>query len=329
MKKYLKSLMPTKLFIFLKRLYYKPSINKELRHQRKQLLLFSSTFSDSINSKLSNLSMASHVLEKGITMPNRRLGFGFDRVRDIIHKCNEIISLYGKSHVELQAALATLKQYLHIHVEAEHQLPDDIIIGIESLMKDLVTSGETCYYTTCEDYFKKPVDFLEFAQSRRSVRWFEDSHIDEKTLYKAIHLAQTAPSTCNMQTTRVKIVSSPLQKELLCKLQNGNRGFGDKADKWLLITSDLRCWSHVGPHDPFLDAGIFTMNLLYALHYYGIVACTLNAHLSIQHRKTLQKAFGYPESEVPMVFVAIGNPVKKFMIPKRVLLKTEDIIQRI
>lgn len=146
---------------------------------------------------------------------------------------------------------------------------------------------------------------------------------------EAIRLAQTAPSACNRQATRVKIISSEKGKKLCQSLQHGNRGFGDKADKWLLVTTELGDWAHNQVEMGYIDAGIFTMNLLYALHYYGFVACTLNAHLEVSQRKELYKGLGIPESELPAAFIVIGNPAKSFMVPKSSRLSLDDIVQEI
>ena len=43
---------------------------------------------------LADLLIISHVLEKGITMPQRRFGFGYARVRFLIERCKECIKSY-------------------------------------------------------------------------------------------------------------------------------------------------------------------------------------------------------------------------------------------
>lgn len=327
MKQYLRRLIPQSIYDWMKRAKYQKDIHNENRYQDYKLLHFSSTFINDKNCALATLTIVSHVLEKGITMPNRRYGFGYERVRDIIDRCNGIIKRYGSDYVELQASLADLKQYNDIHKEAKFELPSDITDGIENLIPYLKVNDENCYTTTKELFFEKTDNFEDFAKSRHSVRWYADTPVDEEKLLAAIRLAQTAPSACNRQATRVKIISTPEMKKLCYTMQNGNRGFGDRADKWLLITSELGDWSHNYRFDPYLDAGIFTMNLLYALHYYGIVACTLNAHLTTEQRDVLQKKLGYPESEVPVVFIAIGNPADEFMVPKSRLLGVESVVQ--
>lgn len=324
----LKKLLPDCLFQWLKQKKYEKSIIIENKYQKKRLLRYSNVFKDDEQSNLTSLLIISHVLEKGITMPDRRPGFGYDRVRDLIFRCKDIISRFGYGSIELQSAIADLKQYKDIHRDSNFILPEDIDKGIDEMVQYLSFEDGNCWITTKENYFKATRGFKEFAESRHSVRWFDESEVDEEKLMAAIKLAQTAPSACNRQATRVKIISTPEGKKLCCDLQNGNRGFGYKADKWLLITSELSAWSQNYPFDPYVDGGIFAMNLLYALHYYGIVACTLNAHLTPEQRDMLQKELGYPESEVPVVFIIIGNPVDSFMVPKSRRLKVSDIVQK-
>lgn len=329
MKKILKKIIPAKVIEWLRRLKYLPEICREAKYIRKKVLRFSMTFNKDRNSCLAGLMIRSHVLEKGITMPERRLGFGYARVRGIIKRARKCVKLFGADSVFVQAAIADLKQYQGIHKEADFQLPEDIVSGIDSLLPLLAVEGENCFMTTREEFFKPCPDFADFAKSRHSVRWFDDSPVDEGKLMEAIRLAQTAPSACNRQATRVKIISSEKGKKLCQSLQHGNRGFGDKADKWLLVTTELGDWAHNQVEMGYIDAGIFTMNLLYALHYYGFVACTLNAHLEVSRRKELYKGLGIPESELPAAFIVIGNPAKSFMVPKSSRLSLDDIVQEI
>ena len=95
----LKRLLPQSVFLWAKRIIFAPKTNKEMRYHRKKVLHFSSPFNYGENSTLSDLMITSHVLEKGITMPGRRLGFGYERVRDILNKCNNIISTWGAESV--------------------------------------------------------------------------------------------------------------------------------------------------------------------------------------------------------------------------------------
>lgn len=276
-------------------------------------------------SVLSGLMVVSHVLEKGITMPNRRLGFGFERVRHIIISCQYAIQCYSENHIEIQSTLKDLEQYIQIHQEADYSLPVDIVDGINKLMKFKRIDTKNCYSISADQYFNSTSNFKEFAFSRHSVRWYDNKNIDHNTIHDVIELAKTAPSACNRQSTKVYVIENAEKKKLILELQNGNRGFGDKANKILLLTSDMRYWNYKYRTSAYLDTGIFTMNLLYALHYYKICACTLNAHLSKKQRKELKKIVGYSKSEMPVVFISIGYAPPSFMVAGSQRLETDRL----
>lgn len=275
----------------------------------KNSMLFRNEMSD-----MANLLIMGHVLEKGITMPDRRLGFGYERVRELITFLKEVISLYTANHTEVQAALSDLEQYDNLHKDNNFELPKDIQDGIDELKCFKTVDTSLCFKMTVDDYFKSVKDFSEFAHQRHSVRWYSDVPVPEETIIKSIELAQTAPSACNRQSSKVYILSSKEAKEVAIGIQNGNRGFGHLADKMLLITANMKCWGPEIRTSAFLDAGIFIMNLLYALHYNKVCACTLNAHMDKKQRKKLQQIIGYKDSEIPVAFISIGNPPKEFMI---------------
>lgn len=329
MKEIIKKIVPAKAIQWLRRMKYSVEVRREAKFVKRKVLRYSITFNRDRNASLARLMIRAHVLEKGITMPERRLGFGYGRVRELIGMARKHMSVFGADDAFFQAVLADLKQYQDIHKEAGFQLPEDITKGIDALLPSLVADGENCFAVSREEFFKPSADFAEFAKSRHSVRWFSDTPVDEDKLMDAIRLAQTAPSACNRQATRVKIVASEEGKKLCQALQHGNRGFGDKADKWLLVTSELGDWSHDQVDMVYIDAGIFTMNLLYALHYYGFVACTLNAHIEVPKREELYKGLGIPESELLAAFIVIGNPAESFMVPRSHRLKVEDIVRKV
>jgi nitroreductase len=263
---------------------------------------------------LAELMVANHTLEKGLTMHNRRLGFGYPKVRGIIDRCRKYIKDYSPNHIEIQCSIDILQQYYDLHVDNHFELPDDIVKGILELTKSKLYDTKLCYETTKFEYFTPTDNFKDFALSRHSVRWYSDEKVPNEDIINAIHLAQTAPSACNRQEIKVYVVSTDEKKKALLKLHKGHTGFGDQADRILLITADMGFWQCYNRTSAFLDAGIFTMNLLYALHYYGICACTLNAHLSIKNQKKLRNIVGYSESEIPTVFISIGKAPEKFMV---------------
>lgn len=276
--------------------------------------------------KLAALLVVSHVLEKGLTMPKRRLGFGQSRVRMLIEMLNDYIQHFNAKPIQVQSSLNDLAEYLFIHEESSFPIPDDIKNGIVKLLKYRASTKDmTNLRCTKDAYFVTDVNFEKLAYSRRSLRYYDDSDVEMERLIDALRIAQTAPSACNRQSTRVKIIDSQKAKDYILKIHNGTRGFGHLANKILLITSDMTNWAPEDRNMAFLDAGIYTMNLLYALHHKSICACPLNAGLDSKQSSELRKTLSIPESEIPICFITIGNPPDDFLIAKSERLNVSDI----
>lgn len=136
-----------------------------------------------------------------------------------------------------------------------------------------------------------------------------------------------APSTCNRQSHRIHLLQTAEAKKTILAIQSGNRGFGDIADQFILITSDLRCWpSKHQRNAPYVDGGIYLMNLLYCLHHEKIAACTLNLYLDLGRTKRMHKELGIPDNEVPIALVAIGIPPESFDLARSHRRNSSEIV---
>ncbi len=87
------------------------------------------------------------------------------------------------------------------------------------------------------------MNFEEFAKNRHSVRDFAVDTVDESIIRKAVELAQTAPSACNRQSTRVHYI----QNRDICKnvldLQGGAKGH--TVSSVIVLTSELSLYNHI------------------------------------------------------------------------------------
>lgn len=271
------------------------------------------------------LLIMGHSVEKGITMPNRRYGFGYGVVRLLISLCNEYQTKYGTEKDAFQIALDDFREYLQIHKEASFELPKDIEGGITKLMTFKTGVNVDCKSVTKEEFFAY-TDFASFAHSRHTCRWFSDEEISDETIRSVIELANTAPSACNRQSVRVKCVSGDKKNEILA-MQNGNRGFGDHINKLLVVTFLQPSWEYDIQSAGYLDAGIYTMNILYALHYLQLCACTLNAHFEVKNISKVQQILNLSPLEVPTVFIGVGKPMEKMMIAKSERIGVESVLK--
>ena len=286
-------------------------VGKLFNYDKKVFLTYAGSLeATSKCSRISEIVMGYHVLEKGLTMPRRRLGFGHDAVLHLIGMVNAFERDFGMGEKMVNHAIGVVKQYLAIHEETGYDFNVDSEFWVK--VKEFAASHvdiPVCpqLHITADEFFAHTnAPFPEFAASRHTCRHYAGV-LPLETVKKAVELAMTAPSACNRQHVRVHCVSSHEKRDVIYTLQNGNRGFGRDADKLLVITSDLNClrWNEER-NDIYTNAGMFMMNLCYALHYYKVAHCILNWSVGPESDKKMHSLLGIPDNERIAALIACG-----------------------
>lgn len=254
-----------------------------------------------------------HSVEKGLSYQQYKVGFGRQNIEKLIHSMRQYSDKYEVNAFFYQTALSVLRQY--IEKNKEYGLFDEELEKtVRSLPGEPNDKGGVISVSAPDNSVRK-ASYKDFAESRHSIRQFSEEPVNMELIQQAIELAQYTPSACNRQGWKCKIVSD---KELIQKLltnQNGNRGFGEGIDKLLVIVSDLHYFSKGREvYQAFIDGGMYAMNMLYALHYYGVGTIPLSASLKIDQDKNVRKLLRMEESEILIMFIGCGNyPNGKFL----------------
>lgn len=83
----------------------------------------------------------------------------------------------------------------------------------------------------------------------------------------------------------------------------------------MLIIADLYSyWYDAEMNTAFVDAGIFMMNLIYALKYKGIDSCPLIWDDNLQKREELNKILGLESNYMIVSILAVGYANEKAKI---------------
>ncbi|MBQ6470547.1 MAG: nitroreductase family protein [Victivallales bacterium] len=268
---------------------------------------------------VAEIVMGYHVLEKGLTMPRRRLGFGKGAILHLIGLVRQYERRFGQGDPQVVYAVGVLRAYRELHREWPEPMPrlDDFLAEhpqIQAVSEPHVTREE--FFSARERPF--PV----FAASRHVVRHFAGA-VPRDLLESALTLALTAPSACNRQHARIHVIDNKELMEKLLALQGGTRGFGQDADKAIVVTADLSSvrWSWER-HDIYTNGGIFVMNLCYALHYYGIAHCILHWSVPPEADIAARELLEIPSNEAIVQVLACGMPPEEFDVagsPRRSL----------
>lgn len=325
LKSGLKKLMPLKLLYF----YYLLTAHRAASYDLSMRVRDKVYNRDAAGKVKRDLTLLYHIVEKGLTMPEPRPGFGKKVVADL---CNVIMKYHRMQlpadALEFVQAVSSIHEYDEFHRNIGFEYNPDIKIKLQQVLSQFPeVRGEEQISTTSGSYFAKiNAPFDEFCVSRFSVRNYIDKEIPVSVLMDCIQLAQKSPSFCNRQPTRVHVVKSPEKKEAILAIQNGNRGFGHLAETLLVLTSDISTTKDI--HERFenhLNGGMFAMTLLNALHFHKIAACSLNWSVSPDKDKIMRKILNVPENEVVLLVISCGYPPETFRMASSPRKKATEI----
>jgi nitroreductase len=251
---------------------------------------------------------AYHIIEKGLAMPDRRLGFGKGALLGLINQSEKYINKFGIDDEQVKTALSVIKKYDVIHKESNFLLDVELQKSIDRILENKDVESISQYEFTREEFFSnvdKPFD--KFSLSRHSTRHF-CGEVELESIKKAVDLARHAPSACNMQPTKIHIVADTELVKKIVDMQQGNRGFGHLIDKVVVLTVKISSCSKLSSRfSPFIDSGIFTMNLLYSLHFYKIGAIPLIWLNTSQRNKKLRDILKISSDEIPCIIIGCGQ----------------------
>lgn len=250
-----------------------------------------------------------HALEKGLSLRDPKKGFGKKKADDLIQFIQEYEKKHGINEL-VEISLNTLDTYYNFQLEQglNYEEIKKTVNKMREKLRDNYTD-EGGYRIKKRDHIlkKSNIDFKEFVNSRHSIRDYESKKVDNKLILEAIEMAKMAPSVCNRQSAKVYVFDDEESKNKVLSYQNGNKGFGEKADKVLLVTSDLALFhGTIERNQAFIDGGMFAMTLLYALHSLGLGACSLNCSLDYNTDKKLRKAAKVNDSEAIIMMISVG-----------------------
>lgn len=162
-----------------------------------------------------------------------------------------------------------------------------------------------------------------FFFSRYSVRDFSEARVDKALVERAVRLALKTPSVCNRQGWGVYHTNDRKIIDLCLSFQNGNKGFGHEIPSLIIIAADLKAFDTAGERNQcWVDAGMFSMSLIYALHSLGVSSCCLNwsktpfddirirkvVPIKPHHNIVMMLGIGYPKENIK-VCVSARRPL--------------------
>jgi nitroreductase len=320
MKRILKSILPRSLIIKLWKVTIIWSWLENYRYDFIRYFKFSVTTDEKLNDKQLEARIIAHyhVLEKGLAMRDVKHRFGVDILTKLVY----LLETYKKTGASLEnnqylAAVNVLLQYFKLHQEMGEDISDLLSFEkIENLKSEISNNGGVFEFDK-DAYFKySDSSFESLALSRHSVRDFSSELVNVDLVHEVMKIAQTTPSVCNRQSSKLYYYDECEQVQKILAEHTGNRGFGHNVRQLLIVASDLSSFQGVNErYQSYIDGGMYSMSILYALHSKKIAACPLNWSVEYKVDQAFRKVTDIPDCENVIMLIAIGYPPDRFKIP--------------
>ncbi|NQU27791.1 MAG: nitroreductase family protein [Candidatus Marinimicrobia bacterium] len=249
-----------------------------------------------------------HVIEKGLSMPKTRTGFGSAIALDLIKYIEQYSKLkYDLNNKHIHSAYKILSTYYkNLESNSQHAFMIQSFLSKKPAEQANIDGGCT---EVKREYIISQLNqgFEKLANVRHSIRNFSNKDVPLSIIKKAITIAQRSPSVCNRQATRVHLIQEPDILKSILELQNGNRGFGHLINKLFIISTDIAFFDGAGERNQsFVDAGMFAMSLIHALLDMEIGSIPLNWAVEKSRDIQLRNLIGIPPNENIVMLIGIG-----------------------
>ena len=262
------------------------------------------------------IAMDAHRIEKGLALRAPRVAFGIWFLERLLNNLKGYQAAHGSDHW-VAMARQTLRAYVDFNEQRGYR-PTVVYEGVAALdvqggdplwtQEDSDgTCGGTMSLLASAVRRDACLDLQSFFRSRHSIRQFGEGSVPRQVIESAVSMAMYSPSVCNRQSWRVHVYTEPQAKASVLSLQNGNRGFGDQAAHVLIVASEIESFASVGERNQcWIDGGMFSMSLIYALHSLGLGTCCLNWSVEKEKDSALRTVAGIPDSQAVIMMIAVG-----------------------
>lgn len=279
------------------------------------------------NKQREQLIMASHVIEKGLSLKDTRSGFGVPKILDLLMFLDRYMNNY-KDQETFVFVLSIIEAYMDFHNKKSVPVDAEIIKRYNELagkyhknheLDNLQGGTLLLSRDNVQNAIQK--DFESFAQSRHSIRQFTGNQIDIALLRKAFQIAESTPSACNRQPWCNYVFTQKENIVRILDIQRGARQFKNDVAALIVVTATPNAFYGQEYHQHLVNGGLYAMNLLYAIHSQGLGAIPLNGGISNDQKKQIMDICNDDGNNDLIILIAVGEMPDNFAVAKSARIK--------
>lgn len=250
-----------------------------------------------------------HRIEKGLSKQSFREGFGQQALYRLMRALREYKERdFDVQHSRYRTGLSAIHAYIDRHensdVDTSHlkeflsefgSLENEGLSGVVKITKEEIIE-------------LRDSNFELLSGSRHSIRYFSNVQVELQEINEAIRIAMRTPSACNRQGWKIRVITDKKCIEQFKRAHNGFANDDQNLSTLLLVTSMNNYFSYPKErHQGYIDAGLFSMSLIYALTYKGLATCVLNANLTTRNQRMIRELMNIDCNESMILFIAVGH----------------------
>lgn len=274
-----------------------------------------------------------HSLEKGLSRVDMRV-FGQSKVIELVRllrlaKVDALSSEFGGPRM----GLSVLSAWLERHDSLGWELAEADVV--RSLLEErsgsstgsAVPSGvRNVQFRGVGGWESVPLDDL--MRSRHSARRYSNEPVSSHLIEKCVQLAMTTPTACNRQMVRLHVIHDREARRMLYDVLHGTGGVDFETANLGVITYDAASLTFYGERNQgYLNAGLFAMSLVLALHWQGVGACLLQFGNRYVEERRVARALGISPSERIAVALAFGNYLDEDSVPASARRSVREVLR--
>lgn len=170
-------------------------------------------------------------------------------------------------------------------------------------------------------------DLLHLNYKRRSIRYYQNQVVPRYLVEKAVSLALQAPSACNRQPFKLRIVDDPELLKKASSLPPGASSFSKNIPMLIFLIGDLSYY--FDPRDKhliYIDGGLFTMNFVLALETLGLSSCIINWPDKKDKNEIIKNLFQLNDEERCVTTISIGFADPEAGVPTSIKKDISSVI---
>ncbi len=146
------------------------------------------------------------------------------------------------------------------------------------------------------------MEVLELLKSRRSIRKYKSTPVEEEKIQKCLEAAQWAPSASNKQPWEFMIVKDNRTRQKLAKIHPYAKFVAESPVVFIPLTNPS---IHAKYHQS--DTALATMQFMIMAHAQGLGTCWAGV-IKASFEKKIKSLLGIPDNLDVLALVSVGYP---------------------